>query len=155
MRTFLNKTDRDILRILQKNGRISNADLSREIGLSQPSTLAKVRSLVRNGIIRQFTALCEPKALGYDVTALTMVSLSLHHERPIERFRRAVAEFPEVLECYHTTGEFDFLLKVVVDSIYSYERFVSEKLSRIHGIRKINTSFVLSTTKHTTELPIP
>ncbi|MCA1998013.1 MAG: Lrp/AsnC ligand binding domain-containing protein, partial [Armatimonadetes bacterium] len=96
-----------------------------------------------------------PKALGYDVTALTMVSLSLHHERPIERFRRAVAEFPEVLECYHTTGEFDFLLKVVVDSIYSYERFVSEKLSRIHGIRKINTSFVLSTTKHTTELPIP
>ncbi|MEJ5170407.1 MAG: Lrp/AsnC family transcriptional regulator [Fimbriimonadales bacterium] len=155
MRTFLNQTDREILRILQKNGRISNADLARQIGLSQPSTLAKVRSLVRSGFIRQFTALCDQKSLGYDVTALTMVSLSLHHERPIERFRRAVAEFPEVLECYHTTGEFDFLLKVVVDSIYSYERFVSEKLSRIHGIRKINTSFVLSTTKHTTELPIP
>ncbi len=155
MRTFLNQTDREILRILQKNGRISNADLARQIGLSQPSTLAKVRSLVRSGFIRQFTALCDQKSLGYDVTALTMVSLSLHHERSIERFRRAVAEFPEVLECYHTTGEFDFLLKVVVDSIYSYERFVSEKLSRIHGIRKINTSFVLSTTKHTTELPIP
>lgn len=155
MRAFLNKTDREILRILQKNGRISNADLARLVGLSQPSTLAKVRSLQRNGTIRQFVALCNPASLGFDVVALTMVSLSLHHERPIDRFRRAIADYPEVLECYHTTGEFDFLLKVVVDSIYSYERFISEKLSRIPGIRKINTSFVLNTTKHTTELPIP
>ena len=85
---------------------------------------------------------------------MVMISLSLHQEQPIERFRRAIQEIPEIVECYHVSGDFDFLLKVLVKDMRAYEVFLREKLSKIKGIGKITTNFVLATNKQVTQIPL-
>ncbi|HSI72760.1 MAG TPA: Lrp/AsnC ligand binding domain-containing protein, partial [Fimbriimonas sp.] len=92
--------------------------------------------------------------LGLKITALAMISLSLHQDRPIEAFRKAVQDIPEILECYHVSGEFDFLLKIVVRDMRAYEQLIRERLSKIKGIGQIKTSFVLATPKYTTKIPL-
>jgi Lrp/AsnC family transcriptional regulator, leucine-responsive regulatory protein len=151
---LLDETDIQLLALLQSNGRITNAELAKRVGLAPASVHQRVRQLEGSGLIRNYVAMLDHERLGYKITALAMISLALHQEQPIERFRRAVAEIPEVLECYNTSGEFDFLLKIVVRDMRAYEQLVREKLSKIRGIGQIKTSFVLSTTKHTTNLPL-
>lgn len=154
MKTYLDDTDLDILRLLQLDGRMSNAELAKRIGLSPASTFQRVRNLESGGFIRRYVALLDHEKVGKRLTVLAMVELSLHQDQPIERFRRAVLQIPEVLECYNVSGEFDFVLKIVVPDMRSYEALVREKLSAIKGVGKVTSSFVLSTTKHTTAVPI-
>jgi len=154
MKTHLDEVDVQLLALLQKDGRITNADLAKTVGLSPPSVLQRVRLLEKTGLIRGYHALLDADRLGLRITALAMISLSLHQEQPIERFRKSINEIPEVLECYHVSGEFDFLLKIVVRDIRAYEQLIREKLSKIKGIQQIKTSFVLATTKHTTQIPL-
>ncbi len=153
-KTHLDETDVQILHLLQTDGRISNADLAKRVGLSPPSVLQRVRALEKASLIRGYVALLDPERLGLRITAIVMISLSLHQEQPIERFRRAIQEIPEIIECYHVSGDFDFLLKVVVKDMRSYEVFLRERLSKIKGIGKINTNFVLATNKQTTHIPL-
>ena len=152
--THLDEVDVQLLSLLQQDGRITNADLAKRVGLSPPSVLQRVRVLEKAGLIKGYFGLLDPDKLGLRITALAMISLSLHQEQPIERFRRSINEIPEVLECYHVSGEFDFLLKIVVKDIRSYEQLIRERLSKIKGIQQIKTSFVLATTKHTTQIPL-
>ncbi len=154
MKTHLDEVDVQLLALLQEDGRITNADLSKRVGLSPPSVLQRVRILEKSGLIRGYHALLDAERLGLRITALAMISLSLHQEQPIERFRRSVNEIPEILECYHVSGEFDFLLKIVVKDIRAYEQLIREKLSKIKGIGQIKTSFVLANTKYTTKIPL-
>lgn len=154
MKTHLDEVDIHILSLLQDDGRVTNADLAKLVGLSPPSVLQRVRALEKSGLIRGYHAILDPDRLGLRVTALAMISLSLHQEQPIERFRRSIQEIPEVLECLHVSGEFDFLLKIVVKDIRAYEQLIREKLSKIRGIRQIKSSFVLGTPKQTTRLPL-
>ncbi|MDR3690196.1 MAG: Lrp/AsnC family transcriptional regulator [Fimbriimonas sp.] len=154
MKTHLDEVDVQLLALLQEDGRITNADLSKKVGLSPPSVLQRVRILEKSGLIRGYHALLDAERLGLRITALAMISLSLHQEQPIERFRRSVNEIPEVLECYHVSGEFDFLLKIVVKDIRAYEQLIRERLSKIKGIQQIKTSFVLANTKYTTKIPL-
>ncbi len=154
MKTHLDEVDIQLLSLLQQDGRITNADLAKKVGLSPPSVLQRVRTLEKLGLIREYAALLDYERLGLRITALAMISLALHQEQPIERFRKAVQDIPEVLECYHVSGEFDFLLKIVVKDIRAYEQLVREKLSRIKGIGQIKTSFVLATPKYTTKIPL-
>ncbi len=140
--------------LLQEDGRMTNADLARRIGLSPPSTLQRVRKLEKSNYIEKYTALLNQEQLGYSLVVLAMVSLALHQEQPIEQFRAEVQEVPEVLECFHVSGDFDFLLKIVARDMHHYEKIVREQLSRISGVGKIHSSFVLGTTKSTTVLPI-
>ena len=154
MKTHLDEVDVQLLALLQQDGRITNADLAKQVGLSPPSVLQRVRVLEKAGLIKGYFGLLDPEKLGLRITALAMISLSLHQEQPIERFRRSINEIPEVLECYHVSGEFDFLLKIVVKDIRSYEQLIRERLSKIKGIQQIKTSFVLATTKHTTQIPL-
>lgn len=150
----LDEVDVQILALLQNDGRITNADLAKKVNLSPPSVLQRVRNLEGLGLIRGYYALLDAERLGFRITALAMISLSLHQEQPIERFRKAVQDIPEVMECYHVSGEFDFLLKIVVRDIRSYEMLIREKLSKIKGIGQIKTSFVLAQPKMTTKLPL-
>jgi Lrp/AsnC family transcriptional regulator, leucine-responsive regulatory protein len=150
----LDETDIEILRILQADGRITNADLAKRIGLSPPSALQRVRALERTGYIQGYVALLDPEKLGLRITVLAAISLSLHQEQPIERFRKSVLEIPEVVECYHVSGEFDFLLKILVKDMRSYEQLIREKVSKIRGVGQIKSSFVLATTKSTTQIPL-
>lgn len=153
-KTHLDEVDVQILAILQADGRITNADLAKRVNLSPPSVLQRVRTLEKAGLIRGYYGLLDAERLGFRITALAMISLSLHQEQPIERFRKAINEIPEVLECYHVSGEFDFLLKIVVRDIRGYEQLIRERLSKIKGMGQIKTSFVLAQTKYTTQLPI-
>lgn len=150
----LDEIDVHLLSLLQRDGRITNADLAKTVNLSPPSVLQRVRALENAGLIRGYHAHLDAERLGLRITAMVGITLSLHQDMAIERFRRAVQEVPEILECHHISGDFDFLLKVVVRDMRAYESFVREKLSRIKGVGQIRTSFVLGTTKHTTEIPL-
>ena len=154
VKTHLDDIDAQLLRLLQADGRITNADLAKAVGLSPPSVLQRVRALEKAGVIRGYHAHLDPERLGFRLTAFVMISLSLHQEQPIERFRRSIAEIPEVQECWHLSGDFDFMLKVVVRDMRSYEALVREKITKIKGLQKIQTSFVLSPTKQGALLPI-
>jgi len=152
MKAHLDEVDVQLLALLQEDGRITNADLAKQVGLSAPSVLQRVRALEKSGLVKRYTALLDAERLGYKLTALTQISLSLHEAQPIERFRKAVADIPEISECYHVTGEFDFLLKIVVKDMRHYEQVLREKITRIRGIGKISTSFVLGVPKYSTDV---
>ncbi len=154
MKTNLDEVDLQILALLQRDGRITNADLAKAVSLSPPSVLQRVRALEKAGLIRGYHALLDPERLGLKITALVQITLALHQDMAIERFRRAVQDIPDILECHHVSGDFDFLLKVVVRDMKAYEAFVREKLSRIKGVGQIRTSFVMGTPKLTTEIPL-
>ena len=150
----LDEVDTQLLNLLQEDGRITNAELAKRVGLSPPSVLQRVRALEQNGFIVGYTALLDPMKMGYNITVFASVSLSLHQDMSIERFRKAIQDIPEVQECYNVSGEYDFLLKILVVDMHAYELVVREKISRIRGIRQINSSFVFGVTKHTTAIPI-
>ena len=150
----LDEIDVQLLKALQADGRITNADLARLVILSPPSTLQRVRALEVAGYIKGYHARLDPPSLGLSVTVLAMVSLSLTQDRAIEQFRREVATIPEIVACYHVSGEFDYLLKIVVRDIPAYEALIRERITKIQGIGKVTSSFVLATTKDSPELPI-
>jgi Lrp/AsnC family leucine-responsive transcriptional regulator len=150
----LDQTDKKILNLLQENGRITNAQLAKEVGLSPPPMLERVRKLEKNGIIKKYVALVDPKKLDRGTIAFVAVSLRFHRQDAIQEFVTEIQKIPEVLECHHITGEEDYLLKVVIKDIAEYERFLLEKLTRFSGISKIKTFFILSTLKQETKIPI-
>ena len=150
----LDSIDRRILAILQKEGRITNAELAQRVGLTPAPTLARVHKLEASGFIRRYVALLDPARLGLPVTAFVSVILESHKKKTSENFREAVQNLPEVLECHHIAGDEDFLLKVIAASPGDYEAFVLEKLTRIAGIEKVKTTFVLSSSKLETAIPV-
>jgi DNA-binding Lrp family transcriptional regulator len=154
MKTQLDEIDIQLLNLLQKDGRITNADLAKAVGLSAPSVLQRVRALEQSGIIRQYVTLLDPEKLGRKLTAFINVSLTLHESQPIERFRKAVFDIPEVVEVYNITGDYDFIIKVQARDMRHYESILRDKITKIRGIGKLNTSFVLGTTKQTLEIPL-
>lgn len=155
MKERLDSSDRKILESLQKEGRTTNADLARLVGLSPPSMLQRVRRLEQKGFIVGYKAELDPEKLGYSIVVFAMVSLSLHQEQPIENFLEAIAPVPEVIDCYHVSGDYDFLLKIVAQDMHDYERILRDKLSSIKAIGKIHSCFVLRANKHNSEIPIP
>jgi Lrp/AsnC family leucine-responsive transcriptional regulator len=154
MGNVLDNADKKILNILQANGRITNSQLAKEVGLSPPPMLERVRKLEKNGIIKKYVALVDPKKLDRGTIAFVAVSLRFHRQDAIQEFVTEIQKIPEVLECHHITGEEDYLLKVVIKDISEYERFLLEKLTRFSGISKIKTSFILSTLKQETKIPV-
>lgn len=150
----IDEIDLEILRILQNDGRVSNADLAKQVRLSPPSTLHRVRQLEQTGLIRNYTAVLDADKLGLKLTVLCQVTLSLHQEQPIERFLKNIGDINEIIECYNISGSADFFLKIVARDMKHYESLVREKLSRIPGVGQINSSFVLARHKHSQNLPI-
>jgi len=150
----LDELDKAILAALQANGRVSNAELARRINLSPPATHARIRRLEDQGYIRQYTALLDRDKAGYDMLCFVNISLQMHQFEQVEQFREVVSQMPEVLECYHITGEFDYLLKVVIHNRKDLERFVVNQLTPIPGVARIYTSLALAEVKSSTALPL-
>lgn len=150
----LDDIDRTILHLVQNNGRISNADLARHTNLSPPAIHARLRRLETEGIIRSYAAVLDRETLGYDMLCFISVTIQIHQPEAVDNFRQAILSMPEVMECHHVTGEFDYLLKVAVPNRQALERFVMAKLTPIAGIARIHTSLVLSEIKSTTAIPI-
>ncbi|MFQ5400113.1 MAG: Lrp/AsnC family transcriptional regulator [Anaerolineae bacterium] len=150
----LDELDKAILHALQADGRISNAELARRINLSPPATHARVKRLEEQRYIRQYTALLDRDKAGYDMLCFVNVSLRIHQPEAVAKFRAIVSEMPEVLECYHITGEFDYVLKVIVPNRKALEQFVVGRLTPVPGIARIYTSIALAEVKSTTALPL-
>lgn len=150
----LSESDQEILRLLQENARLSNVALSRRVGLSPSASLRRVRALEQQGFIRKFVTLLDPLRLGLGVSVFIQVSLEKKDEASLNRFEKAMARRPEVMECYLMTGDSDYLLRVVVPDVAQFERFLMEHLTKIPGIAMIKSSFTLKQVKYTTVLPI-
>lgn len=150
----LDDVDRKLLNYLQENARISNAELARRIELSPPGLQKRVRKLEESGIIDQYATILNPEKVGYDMICFVQITLVRHQTEFLKNFRDVLQEIPEVLEAYHITGEYDYLLKVVIRNRKHLEEFILETLSPLPGMDKVRTSMVLNKIKSTTAVPL-
>ncbi|MCX7595838.1 MAG: Lrp/AsnC family transcriptional regulator [Fischerella sp.] len=150
----LDEKDRLVLRLLQENSRITHAELARQVNLTAPGLQKRLKKLEENGFIDRYVTLVNRTALGLDLLCFTQVTLAHHQPECVGHFCELVKELPEVLECHHLTGEFDYLLKVVVTNHQHLERLLSEKITQIPGVDKVRTSIVLNEIKASTSLPL-
>jgi DNA-binding Lrp family transcriptional regulator len=146
--------DRALLRYLQEDARITNTELAKRVDLSPPGLLKRVRKLEELGVIEGYRTLLNRETLGFDMLCFVQVTLQRHEPEAIRKFKDIVQSMSEVMECYHLTGEFDYLLKVIVRNRKHLEQFLIDKLTPIKGMDKIRTSLVLSEIKATTDVPL-
>jgi Lrp/AsnC family leucine-responsive transcriptional regulator len=140
--------------LLQDDGRISLAALAEKVGLSPSPCLRRVRILEKTGIIARYVAVLSQRNVGLPVSVFVSIKLESQREDALNRFSKAIARWPEVLECYLMTGPRDYLLRVVVADLAAYEQFLKQKLTRLDGIASIESSFALEQVKYTNVLPI-
>lgn len=150
----LDDIDRKILEQLQADGRMPNQELSERIGLSPSPCLRRLRQLENEGVIQRYVALVDPEAVGLGVTAFVRVRLDQQDDRHLAVFEAAIADFPEVMECYLMTGEADYQLRVLVGSLGEFEDFLRHRLTRIAGVAQVTTSFALRPVVYKTALPV-
>lgn len=150
----LDRTDFRILHHLQNHGRISNTELADAVGLSPSPCLRRVKTLEEQGIIRRYAAIVDPRAVGLPISIFVNVSLHSQERRNLEQFEAQIARYREVMECYLMTGNFDYMLRVVVPDLDSYERFLADKLTRTPGVANIQSSLTLKQVVYNTELPL-
>jgi Lrp/AsnC family leucine-responsive transcriptional regulator len=150
----IDATDRQVLKLLQRNGRMTNAAIAEAVGLTATPMLQRIKKLEGRGVILGYTALVNRSAVGRRILAYVSVQMTEHRLGTHRKFVETVRDFEEVLECHHISGEEDFLLKVVVRDIEEYEHFLLNRLTSVPGIAKIKTNFVMSSPKLTTEIPV-
>lgn len=150
----LDDMDRQLLSLLQENSRVTSTELARQVNLSTPGLQKRLRKLEENGVIGRYVTLINREAVGLDLLCFTQVTLAHHQPECVGHFCDKVKGLPEVLECHHLSGEFDYLLKVVITDHQHLERFLSEKITRIPGVDRIRTSIVLNEIKASTSLPL-
>jgi DNA-binding Lrp family transcriptional regulator len=150
----LDRIDRKILAALQEDGRLPNNELAERVGLSPSPCLRRVKALEEAGVIARYVALVDPASVDLPVNIFVSVSLERQVEARLDGFEAAVMARPEVLECYLMTGDADYLLRVVVRDLASYERFLKEHLTRIPGVASIRSSFALKQVRYRTALPL-
>ena len=150
----IDRFDRKILQALQKDGRISNVDLADLVSLSESACLRRVRRLEEDGFIDKYTALINQHQA--DLAGNVFVHITLHREKQsdLAAFEAAVQNLPEVMECYLMTGEFDYLLRIVISDMADFERVHKESITRLPGVARVNSSVAIRTVRNTTELPL-
>ncbi|MEP0986746.1 MULTISPECIES: Lrp/AsnC family transcriptional regulator [unclassified Ekhidna] len=154
-RIKLDKIDRKILDILQSNAKITNAQLSKDIGLSPAPTLERVKKLETSGIIKSYHAKLDTDKVGLGVHTFVQVSLKGHNKKNIDAFINEINSIPEVIECHHITGSGDFILKIISSDIQSYQKLMLEKVSEIEVVDGLQSMIILSTFKDSKVMPVP
>jgi len=147
--------DRKILGILQDNGKITNAQLSIDVGLSPAPTLERVKKLEKNGIIESYHAQLSKQEIGLGVSTFVHVALIGHRKSIVDEFIKQILVIPEIVECHHITGQGDFILKVVSKDISSYQKLLVEVINEIPEIDNTQSTVILSTFKESKVMPIP
>lgn len=150
----LDRTDCRILQALQADGRLSNVELAEKVALSPSPCLRRVKRLEEAGVIRRYAALLDPAKVGLGLLAFVRVSLERKGRGTVDAFRRAVQEWPEVMDCYVMTGDMDFLLKILVEDLEHFSRFIMDRLLKQPGVIDAKSSFALETLKHNTALDL-
>ncbi len=146
--------DRQIIRALQRNSRITNQDLAAAVNLSPSPCLRRVKLLEQCGALKGYTADIDAEAYGLPVTAFVRVSLTGHTEKIVQQFEEQISRLDQVLECFVMTGTSDYLLRVVVADLADYENFVRKRLHPIGSIGSIDSSFVYGVVKKTGVFPM-
>ena len=152
--TNLDSIDRAILTELQREGRLSNQDLAQRVHLSPSACLRRVKTLEDNGVIAQYVALVNPRAVGKHGISFTIINLESMNTPQLEAFEQAVRDQPEVLDCYYVAGSNDYLIRFAYHDAEDLERFHSEVLMRLPNVARANSLLVLRTVKKTTALPV-
>jgi Lrp/AsnC family leucine-responsive transcriptional regulator len=153
-RPTLNRSDRRILEILQGDGRLTNLELAERVSLSPSACLRRVRALEEAGVIRRYAAIVDPGKVGLGLRAFVTVKLEKRGRMPTDVFTKAVQDWPEVVGCHSTTGDMDYLLRVHVEDLEHFSRFVMDSLLKHPGVLDVKSSFVLEEVKETTALPL-
>lgn len=151
----LDKIDRKILEILQSNAKITNAQLSKDIGLSPAPTLERVKKLETAGVISSYHAKLDTEKIGLGVQTFVQVSLKGHNKKNIDIFLKVINDIPEVIECHHITGSGDFILKIISADIQTYQKLMLEKVSEIDVLDGLQSMIILSTFKDSKVMPVP
>ncbi len=148
------KTDLKILQKLQQDGRITNLQLSQEIGLSPAPTLERVKKLETSGVIKSYHANVNEQVVGLGIQAFVSISLTRQIENAIAGFKEKINKIPEILECYQLTGNSDYLIKIMVKDIPAFEALISHKLGKIEEIGQMQSMVILSKIKDSKEVPL-
>lgn len=151
----LDKVDRKILEILQKNAKITNAQLSKEIGLSPAPTLERVKKLETSGVIDSYHAKLNTAKVGLGISTFVQIKLTGHDKASIRTFIDAIHKIDEVIECHHVTGSSDFILKVIAKDIASYQQLMLDKVNEVPVVDSLQSLVILSTFKDSKVLPVP
>lgn len=150
----LDRFDSLILEALQRDGRISNVQLAAQVNLSESACLRRVRALEEGGYIDRYAALVNQSRAGLSGNIFVHIGLHREEQSELAAFEEAVKNIPEVMECYLMTGEFDYLLRVVVADMADFERLHNEALTRLPGVARVNSSVAIRTVQKKTELPL-
>ncbi len=150
----LDDMDRAILRCLQRHGRVTHAELSERVNLSPSACHRRVQRLEAAGVIKDYVALLDPRAVGRMTTVFVEIRLSGQSEEVLDAFERAVARVPDVLECHLMAGTADYILKVVAEDTEDFARIHRRSLARLPGVAQMHSSFALRTVRQTTALPV-
>ncbi len=150
----LDAVDRQILSILQEEGRLSNVDLARRVGLTAPPCLRRVRALEEAGFIQGYHAHLHARALGYGIVVFALVSLKSQAEADLKAFEDHVAALPEIRECHMLNGEIDFILKIVAHDLEAFQEFLTSRLTRAPNVESVKTSLTIRTSKDLPGIPV-
>ena len=144
----IDKTDKQILNILQDNAKATHKEIAEKLYLTRTPVFDRIKKLERRGIIKKYVTLLNPRKIERGLTVLCFVSLKEHGMGPVGEFRNEIQKNHKVMECYHVAGNFDFLLKVMIKDVDEYQTFVLKELSEVKNISKVESSFVLGELKH-------
>lgn len=154
VRVDLDDIDRRILHALQQDGRLTIAELADKVGLSASPCHRRIKLLEERGVIDRYAAVVNQRIVGLPVSVFVSIKLESQREDALAKFAKAIAPWPEVLECYLMTGQRDYLLRVVVADLQAYEQFLKTKLTRLSGLSSIESSFALEQVKYSNSLPL-
>jgi len=150
----IDATDKRIIQLLQKDGKMKIKEIAEELNMTNTPIFDRIKRLENDGLITGYTALVNKEALGFKLVAFCSVTLEMHHEQYINQFVKDVKKLPEVVACYHIAGMFDYLLKVYVKDMVDYQNFITKKLACIANIGRVQSSFVMTEIKEDYALPI-
>lgn len=153
--SFIDPTDKRILAILQQDGRRRNTELADAINITPAPCLRRVKQLEESGVIRKYVALVESRLVGLDLTALIEVKLVSQTQARLESFERTISKLPNVLECFLVTGDWDYVLKVVVGDLDEYQKFLVTQLTALRDVQNLKSTIVMKSVKQTTALHLP
>jgi len=151
---LLDLIDKQIVNLLQQNSKANIKEIALKIGLTQTPTYERIKRLEKSGVIQQYVAVLNKEKIGFNVEVFCQVTLLVHSKELITKFEKAINKIDEVIECFHVAGNYDYLLKIIVKDMKSYQLFLKNKLSVLDSVGNVQSTFVMSSTKDTSILKV-
>ena len=151
---LLDSTDKQLVNLLQQNSKANIKEIALKIGLTQTPTYERIKRLEKSGVIKKYVAILNKEKIGFTIEVFCQVTLLVHSKELILKFENAINKMPEVIECFHVAGNYDYLLKVIVTDMKHYQLFLKHKLSVLDSVGNVQSTFVMSSTKDTTILKL-